>query len=74
MSKKSVIGITMGDAAGVGPEIIVKSLQYEKVYNQSHPIVIGDAKMLERAADVLKKDIVIKKNRWQRRFHRYQIW
>ncbi|MDY0404229.1 4-hydroxythreonine-4-phosphate dehydrogenase PdxA [Virgibacillus sp. 179-BFC.A HS] len=51
----------MGDAAGVGPEIIVKSLQYEQVYDQSHPIVIGDAKMLERAADVLKKDIVIKK-------------
>lgn len=60
MSKKPIIGITMGDAAGVGPEIIVKSLQSEKVYEQSHPIVIGDAKMLKRAAEILKVDLTIK--------------
>lgn len=61
MSKKPVIGITMGDAAGVGPEIIVKSLQSEKVYEQSHPIVIGDAKMLERAVKILSADVTVKK-------------
>ncbi|MEW9677438.1 4-hydroxythreonine-4-phosphate dehydrogenase PdxA [Lentibacillus sp. L22] len=61
MSKKPIIGITMGDAAGVGPEIIVKSLQNETIYKQSHPIVIGDAKMLERAANVLNENIVINK-------------
>ncbi|MDY0393475.1 4-hydroxythreonine-4-phosphate dehydrogenase PdxA [Virgibacillus halophilus] len=61
MNKKPVIGITMGDAAGVGPEIIIKSLQSEHVYEQSHPVVIGDAKMLERAAKIINADIVIKK-------------
>lgn len=51
----------MGDAAGVGPEIIVKSLQSKELYENAHPIVIGDAKMLSRAADVLAKDITITK-------------
>jgi 4-hydroxythreonine-4-phosphate dehydrogenase len=43
------IGITMGDAAGVGPEIIAKTLQKNFFYQQCHPIVIGDAKIMERA-------------------------
>ncbi|ASK62404.1 4-hydroxythreonine-4-phosphate dehydrogenase PdxA [Virgibacillus phasianinus] len=60
MSKKPIIGITMGDASGVGPEIIVKSLQSEHVYEQSHPIVIGDAKMLGRAAELLEANVTIK--------------
>ncbi|WP_067727616.1 4-hydroxythreonine-4-phosphate dehydrogenase PdxA [Oceanobacillus damuensis] len=60
MSKKPIIGITMGDAAGVGPEVIVKSLLNEKVYEQSQPFVIGDAKMLKRAAGILNSDITIK--------------
>jgi 4-hydroxythreonine-4-phosphate dehydrogenase len=44
-----VIGITMGDAAGVGPEIIMKSLQDSRVYESCKPFVIGDSKILERA-------------------------
>lgn len=46
---RPIIGITMGDAAGVGPEIIVKVLSKDQIYVQSRPVVIGDAKMLERA-------------------------
>lgn len=61
VSKKPVVGITMGDVAGVGPEIIVKSLQNESIYDQSHPIVIGDATMVKRAADSLNMDITIRK-------------
>src|SRR5690625_1895872 len=61
MTRKPIIGITMGDAAGVGPEIIVKSLQHKELYERSHPVVIGDAKILERAAELL--NISIKINR-----------
>lgn len=60
MTKKPIIGITMGDAAGVGPEIIVKALQHKELYERSHPIVIGDAKMLKRAAELLNMTITIK--------------
>ncbi|WP_408009332.1 4-hydroxythreonine-4-phosphate dehydrogenase PdxA [Pseudalkalibacillus sp. A8] len=58
---KPVIGITMGDAAGVGPEIILKSLQDPQVYELCHPLVIGDAKVLEKAKQVLVSQQKIKK-------------
>src|SRR5699024_11009225 len=61
MNKKPIIGITMGDAAGVGPEIIIKSLQSRKVYETSHPLVISDAKLLEQATNVLNSDLNIKR-------------
>lgn len=44
-----LIAITMGDAAGVGPEIIMKSLAHPEVYQQCRPLVIGDAQRLEEA-------------------------
>jgi len=50
---KPVIGITMGDAAGVGPEIIVKALQHPSIYEQCRPVVIGDAPILQRAIEVV---------------------
>lgn len=46
---KPVIGITMGDAAGVGPEIILKSFEHDVVFETSRSFVIGDAAILERA-------------------------
>jgi 4-phospho-D-threonate 3-dehydrogenase / 4-phospho-D-erythronate 3-dehydrogenase len=53
MSTKPVIGITMGDAAGIGPEIIAKALMDKQIYEDSQPIVIGDAKILNRALSVV---------------------
>ncbi|AST93538.1 4-hydroxythreonine-4-phosphate dehydrogenase PdxA [Sutcliffiella cohnii] len=56
---KPVIGITMGDAAGIGPEIIVKSLTDKDIYDRCQPIVIGDAKMLERVKPIVQADVEI---------------
>ena len=50
---KPIIGITMGDGAGVGPEIIMKALDDAAMYEQSRPFVIGDAKLLERASKIV---------------------
>ncbi len=50
---KPVIGITMGDAAGVGPEIIVKALAHQETYDLCKPVVIGDSSILERAINIL---------------------
>lgn len=44
--KRPILGITMGDAAGVGPEIIVKALQKEDVYKIARPIVLVMLKLL----------------------------
>lgn len=55
-----VIGITMGDAAGVGPEIIVKALADPEVYQVCRPFVIGDAKILKRAESILRTGVRIR--------------
>lgn len=57
---KPIIGITMGDAAGIGPEIIVKALQQESVYELCRPVVIGDAGILSRARDVIESKLEIR--------------
>ncbi|RKU39436.1 4-hydroxythreonine-4-phosphate dehydrogenase PdxA [Candidatus Poribacteria bacterium] len=47
--RKPKIGITMGDAAGIGPEIIVKALAYESIYSVCQPIVVGSPDILRDA-------------------------
>jgi 4-hydroxythreonine-4-phosphate dehydrogenase len=39
---RPVLAITMGDPAGIGPEIAVKALSDASVYERSRPFVIGD--------------------------------
>ena len=53
---KPLIAITMGDATGVGPEIIVKSLQEQEIYEICRPVVIGDLGIMRRAAEIVKCD------------------
>lgn len=48
-----VIGITMGDVCGVGPEIIAKSLISPELHALCRPLVIGDIGALQRAAKVV---------------------
>jgi 4-hydroxythreonine-4-phosphate dehydrogenase len=49
-----IIGITMGDPAGVGPEVIAKALAHSSVYEICRPVVIGDARRLALAAEITK--------------------
>lgn len=48
-----VVAITMGDGAGIGPEVIVPALLDEATLSRCIPVVIGDAKRLIQAADIL---------------------
>lgn len=48
-SSLPIVGISMGDPAGNGPEITVKALSDAGLYERCHPIVVGDAKVLEQA-------------------------
>lgn len=59
MKQRPIIGITMGDPAGIGAEISIKALSDPAIYQSCRPIVIGDAKCMEKAAEFLKKDIKI---------------
>jgi 4-hydroxythreonine-4-phosphate dehydrogenase len=53
MGEKPVIGITMGDPAGNGPEITVMALLNQELYKSCRPIVIGDVKVMEKAAVIV---------------------
>ena len=48
--QKPLNSVTMGDPAGVGPEIVVKVVNHPEVYARARVLVIGDRRMLERAA------------------------
>lgn len=55
--KKPILGITMGDAAGIGPEVILKALREEEIYKIARPVVFGDLGILERAAHLLESPL-----------------
>ncbi|MCI8950276.1 MAG: 4-hydroxythreonine-4-phosphate dehydrogenase PdxA [Lachnospiraceae bacterium] len=50
---KPIIGITLGDPAGIGPEITVKALADHPIYEKCRPLVIGDADVLKKAAQIV---------------------
>lgn len=55
MSERPIIGITMGDPFGNGPEITVRALANPELYERCRPIVIGDAACMVHACHVIKE-------------------
>lgn len=43
---KKLIGITMGDPAGIGPEIALKAFAKKELYDHCRPVLVGDASVL----------------------------
>lgn len=54
--KKPTIGITIGDIAGIGPEIVIKALSDKRNFESFHPVLIGDAAALFKTAELLDLD------------------
>ena len=52
---KPILGITMGDPFGNGPEISVRALSDPAVYDRCRPLIIGDVSSMEYAAKAAKK-------------------
>jgi 4-hydroxythreonine-4-phosphate dehydrogenase len=50
---RPIIAITMGDAAGVGPEVIMKALAHAEPHAWCRPIVVGDANRLVQAGQIV---------------------
>lgn len=57
--QRSIIGIPLGDIAGIGPEIVVKALANPAIYEIARPLVIGEAGALRRALRVTGLDLEI---------------
>ncbi len=49
---KALIAVPIGDPAGVGPEIVAKSVATKKVFEQARVIVVGDKKIMENAIKI----------------------
>ena len=58
---RPLLGITMGDVAGIGPEIIAKSLAHTDVYDRCRPLVVGDERALRRAIDVCGLPLAVRR-------------
>ncbi|WP_243374281.1 4-hydroxythreonine-4-phosphate dehydrogenase PdxA [Geotalea sp. SG265] len=56
---KPVIAVTMGDPAGIGPEIIVKALVRPEISAVCRPVVLGDRSAMERAVQLVGADFRI---------------
>jgi 4-phospho-D-threonate 3-dehydrogenase / 4-phospho-D-erythronate 3-dehydrogenase len=52
-----VIGITIGDAAGIGPEISLKAVADDEVRGYCTPVLVGDRAFLQKASTALKFDL-----------------
>ncbi len=50
------VAITMGDAAGIGAEIVLKALADPKIKEICAPVIIGDLSFLQKTSDELKLD------------------
>ena len=57
--KLPILAITMGDAAGCGPEIILKALADPQIYQMCRPLVFGDAKRMVFVKDQIKSSMKI---------------
>ena len=51
---KPILGITMGDPAGIGPEVIAKALSMPAVHRLCRPIVIGSLPVMEQIVQWLR--------------------
>lgn len=55
MEKKPILGISMGDPFGNGPEITVRALADANIYDRCRPLVVGDISSMKYALKVAKK-------------------
>lgn len=58
---RPVIGITMGDPAGIGPEIVVKSLRDPAVHDTCIPLVVADAAVIEQACAITGVELTVRR-------------
>jgi 4-phospho-D-threonate 3-dehydrogenase / 4-phospho-D-erythronate 3-dehydrogenase len=57
MMKQPMIAITMGDPAGIGPELVVRVLSQPSKLVGCHPLVIGDLAVMQQAVQLLKAPV-----------------
>ena len=58
---RPLLGISMGDPAGIGPEICAKALNLVNTYEVCRPLVVGDLGVMRNALEFCKIDLALNK-------------
>ena len=58
MNNQPLLAITMGDAAGIGPEVTAKALLEESIYSKCRPFVVGNVDAMNDALRIISSNIV----------------
>ncbi len=53
MSERPIVAVTMGDPAGVGPEVALKALAREEAWDCCRPLIVGDARVMVKTMALL---------------------
>ncbi|SEN54847.1 4-hydroxythreonine-4-phosphate dehydrogenase [Terribacillus saccharophilus] len=59
MTERAIIAIPMGDPAGIGPEITMKSLTKQEIYDVCKPLVIGDTAVIKKAIEIVEANLEV---------------
>jgi len=59
VTTRPIVAITMGDASGIGPEIIMKALAQADVHAICRPLVVGDATRLQEAGAIVLSALTV---------------
>ena len=57
--KRPLLGITMGDPGGVGPEVCAKALEKPEIYRLCRPLIIGDSEIVANAIDFCRLSLTV---------------
>ena len=57
--ERSRIAVTLGDPAGIGPEIVVKTFEKKELYDMADMVLVGDRFVLEKALKVTSSNLKI---------------
>lgn len=57
--KKPLIAVTIGDPAGIGPEIVAMAIADKALFEEADCVVIGDAKTVEKAIEITGADLKV---------------
>ena len=60
MNRLPILGITMGDPCGIGPEITAKCLHMPEIYEICRPVVVGSAKVMQQGIGVAKLPLSVR--------------
>lgn len=59
-TSRPLLAITMGDPAGIGPEVIAKALDRSEVWEICRPLVVGDARWMRKAVRIVGASLPVR--------------